>query len=523
MTMPHIPHHSQSSHPSPGLPTPHADKNRTPRTSSAADAGDELQVQIPGPRTSNSHSDLGAQLLSREPRNDPRRLVPQLALVNTGARRELFEEIASSRNPRRLHALEAILMSSGSMRELSSLMQRIPGQDRGSSRLAGLHLKTIMLEACQPLLPLREVSPRTLEGTTQVREALILSFSLICKGQLEFGHSAPSLARRAFLQFSRALLNEISHFPSPESRDVTTAGYVDYLIARAEIFRKYGVMLLNGRDILTREKSSWNIHEITELTKALKHVPKWALIGTPLVCSIIRRSGSADQFHACRTRSGDIEIYSRAFSNYESAPYLKGWSSQQVCLIHEICHGLHFGDRYNLKLAPDGTIQESGNVAVAFERFAALSDWRVVEQSPLLRRQHLYALARGVEVPLDVPIPLHPTERIQFSFDPYAPNAQPLWSHNPDAGFAFGPNAHRSPWEDYADSGTMYFLTPAIFQKLAPAKFAHFESIYRMYPKGVPSAREIVPENGYLNPVALQEALGRHGPSRAASEAPDVI
>ena len=111
--------------------------------------------------------------------------------------------------------------------------------------------------------------------------------------------------------------------------------------------------------------------------------------------------------------------------------------------------------------------------------------------------------------------PLHPTERIQFSFDPYAPNAQPLWSHNPDAGFAFGPNAHRSPWEDYADSGTRYFLTPAIFQKLAPAKFAYFESIYRMYPNGVPSAREIVPENGYLNPVALQEALGRHGPSRA--------
>jgi len=69
----------------------------------------------------------------------------------------------------------------------------------------------------------------------------------------------------------------------------------------------------------------------------------------------------------------------------------------------------------------------------------------------------------------------------------------------------------------------MYFLTPAIFQKLAPAKFAHFESVYRMYANGVPPAREILPENGFLNPAALQEALGRHGSSRPTSQAPDVI
>lgn len=478
---------------------------------------------MPGAKRSNSRSDLGARLLSREPENNPRRLVPQLALVDTSDRRKLLEEIANSRNPRRLHALEAVLMSSGSMRELSLLMKRIPEEDRGSSRLAALHLKTIMFEACAPLVPLREVNPGTLEGTTKVRDALILSFSLICKGQLEFGHSAPALARRAFLQFSQALLQEISHFPSAESRDVTTGAYVYHLVARAEIFRKYGVMLLNGRDIIAREKASWNLHEITEITRALKHIPKWALIGTPLLCSIIRRSGSADQFYACRTRSGNIEIYSRAFSNEGSAPYLKGWSNQQLCLVHEICHGLHFGDRYNLKLAPDGTIQESGNLAVSFERFAALSDWRVVERTPQLRRQHHYALVRGIEVPLDLPITLHPNERIQFSFDPYAPNAQPLWSHNPDAGFAFGPNAHRSPWEDYADSGTMYFLTPEIFQKLAPAKFAHFESVYRMYAKGVPPAREILPANGCLNPAALQEVLGRPAFSRVRPEAPDVI
>jgi hypothetical protein len=511
----HLPHHSPSSHSTLGLHAPRVDANLNPRISGAADARAAFQGQIPGAKRSNSHSDLGARLLSWDPQNNPRRLVPQLALVSSGTRRDLLEETAHSRNPRRLQALEAILMSSGSMRELSSLMKRIPAQDRGSSRLAALHLKTIMLEACQPLSSLREANPRTLEGTTKVRDALILSFSLICKGQLEFGHSAPPLARRAFLQFSRALLNELSHFPSAKSRDVTTGAYVYHLIARAEIFRKYGVMMLNGRDLVAREKALWNLHEVTEITRALKHIPKWALIGTPLLCSIIRRSGCADDFYACRTRSGDIEIYSRAFSNYESAPYLKGWSSQQVCLVHEICHGLHFGDRYNLKLAPDGTIRQSGNISVSFERFAALSDWRVVEGTPQLRRQHHYALVRGIEVPLDLPITLHPNERIQFSFDPYAPNAQPLWSHNPDAGFAFGPNAHRSPWEDYADSGTMYFLTPAIFQKLAPAKFAYFESIYRMYPNGVPSAREIVPDNGYLNPVALQEALGRHGPSRA--------
>ncbi len=518
-----VPHHSQSSHPSPGLATPRAEKNRNPRICGAADARDAFQVQIPGAARSTSHSDLGAHLLSREPKNNPRGLVPQLALVTTGTRRELFEEIVNSGNPRRLHALEALLMSSGSMRELSSLMKRIPEQDRGSSKLAALRLKTIMFEACHPLVSLREVNPGTLEGTTKVREALIMSFSLICKGQLEFGQSAPALARRAFLQFSRALLKEISRFPSAESREVTTSAYLYHLVARAEIFRKYGVMLLNGRDIVACEKASWHLHEITEITRALKHIPKWALIGTPLLCSIIRRSGCADDFHACRTRSGDIEIYSRAFSNHGSAPYLKGWSNQQLCLVHEICHGLHFGDRYNLKLAPDGTIQQSGNIAVSFERFAALSDWRVVERDPQLRRQHYYALARGIEVPLDVPITLHPSERIQFSFDPYAPNAQPLWSHNPDAGFAFGPNAHRSPWEDYADSGTMYFLTPAIFQKLAPAKFAHFESVYRMYPDAVPPARENLPENGCLNPSALQEALGRHAPSRPTPEAPDVI
>jgi hypothetical protein len=443
--------------------------------------------------------------------------------VDTSDRRELFEEIVNSRNPRRLHALEAILMSSGSMRELSSLMRRIPVQDRRSSRLAALHLKTIMFDACHPLASLKGVKPGTLEATTKVRDALSLSFSLICKGQLEYGHSAPLLARRAFLQFSRALLKEISHFPSAESRDVTTGEYVYHPVARAEIFRKYGVMLLNGRDLVAREKAVWNILEITEITKTLKHLPRWALIGTPLLCSIIRRSECADEFHACRTRSGDIEIYSRAFSNYGNAPYLKGWSNQQLCLVHEICHGLHFGDRYNLKLAPDGTIQESGNLAVSFERFAALSDWRVVERTPQLRRQHHYALARGIEVPLEVPITLHPTERIQFSFDPYAPSAQPLWSYNPDAGFAFGPNAHRSPWEDYADSGTMYFLTPAIFQKLAPNKFAYFEGVYRMYPSGVPPAREILPENGCLNPAALQEALGRPSFSRVSPEAPDVI
>lgn len=519
----HLPRHSTSSHPTPGLHAPRVETTRNPRISSAADAGEPFQVQIPGATRSNLPSDLGAQLLSREPENHPRRLVPNLALVDTGARRELLEEIANSRNPRRLHALEALLMSSGSMRELSSLMKRIPAEDRVSSRLAALHLKTIMFEACHPLVSLREVNPGNLEGTTKVRDALVLSFSRICKSQLEFGHSAPPLARRAFLQFSRALLKEISHFPSAESRDVTTGAYVYLLVARAEIFRKYGVMLLNGRDIAAREKAAWSLHEVTELTRALKHIPKWALIGTPLLCSIIRRSGSADQFQACRTRSGDIEIYSRAFWNYGSAPYLKGWSNQQLCLVHEICHGLHFGDRYNLKLAPDGTIQQSGNIAVSFERFAALSDWRVVERTPRLRRQHHYAIARGIEVPLDLPITLDQTERIQFSFDPYAPNMQPLWSHNPDAGFAFGPNAHRSPWEDYADSGTMYFLTPAIFQKLAPSKFAHFESVYRMYPNGVPPAQEILPEDGYLNPVALQEALGRHGPSRAPSEAPDVI
>lgn len=478
---------------------------------------------MPGAKRAISSSDLGAQLLSREPKNNPRRLVPRLALMDTSERGELFNEIANSRNSRRLHALEAVLMSSGSMRELSSLMKRIPQQDRGSSRLAALHLKTIMFDACHPLVSLREVNPGTLEGTTKVRDALILSFSRICKGQLELGHSAPALARRAFLQFSRSLLKEISHFPSAESRDVTTGAYVYQLVARAKIFRKYGVMLLNGRDIVAREKASWNLHEITEITRALKHIPKWALIGTPLLCSIIRRSGCADEFHACRTRCGDIEIYSRAFSNHGNAPYLKGWSNQQLCLVHEICHGLHFGDRYNLKLAADGTIQQSGNIAVSFERFAALSEWRVVERTPQLRRQHHYALVRGIEVPLDVPITLHPTERIQFSFDPYAPNAQPLWSHNPDAGFAFGPNAHRSPWEDYADSGTMYFLTPAIFQKLAPAKFAYFESVYRMYPHGVPPAREIIPQNGYLNPAALHEALGRSGPSRTTLETPDVI
>lgn len=500
---------SNTSHPAAGINALRIETSIL-RPTSAAISNTRSRGQLSTDGRSDSHSDLAFQLLSRERDSQPRRLVPQLAHLDASNRRELFAELAGVRGPRRLPAMEAVLMSSGSMRELSALMKPLPAEDKRSPRLAGLYLKTIMLDACRPFLSLKGINPRDLKDTNKARDALISSFSTICKGQLEFGHSAPVLERRAFLQFSRALLKELSRFPSQESEEPTSARHVDYLVTRAEIFKKFGVMLLNGMDLWSREKASWSMDEIHTVSRTLKHLPRWALIGTPLLCSIIRRSSCAEQFQACRARSGDIEMHSLAFSSGTGAPYLKGWSDQQICLVHEICHGLHFGDRYTMKLAADGAIQECGNEAIAFNEFAALSNWRVVEKNPLLRRHNNYALARGIEVPLEVPVQLNARERVQFSFDQHAPNLQPLWSHNPDAGFAFGPNSHRSPWEDYADSGTMYFLAPAIFQQLAPAKFAHFESVYRMYPDGVPRAKEILPENGHLNPAALEVALRRN-------------
>jgi hypothetical protein len=404
-------------------------------------------------------------------------LVPYIAQASAETRREIVKRSIATKSTDRHAMIRAALLSCWSAREVKECVAQIPKSVQVHASLqaaVSFGQFVIVSELFEPLLETRR--SRELRHETfcaSLAQFLVQGGAILKSAKALVGsHYVRPLAE--FLGAGLTAFTQVHDQKRPLREKV---GVMQSFLNTVETFQKYGVIFLNGTGRRSGCAMEWNAHEVAELSEVLDRVPGWVLWGTPLLCAIVRRGESPYGFHASRLNNGDIELNEGAFAKTERAPYLPGWSTAQIALCHEVGHALHFAHRYELKLAEDGTITQSGNRAIDFPRYAGISEWRVIHRRPQLIRDNQYALLRGFEVPLDCSLDAGNGGRVQFSHDPYAPSGSPLWVHNPDAGFPLGLNAHTSPWEDFADSFAMYILAETELRALAPTKWRYFDEL----------------------------------------------
>ncbi len=433
------------------------------------------------------------------------RLVRAALKLSTSERRGLVEYSTTLSPQDRIARAFAALVTAPDSWVLAETNATVSAGERYSPLLAPVSLKARMITAALPvaLLTKREASART--DAAELRRSLA---RFLVDGGLALKEFAPYTSpneRRPYAWILNSTTRLIERLSESATARRSLQAEVRSFVMRIAAFERFGVLFINGPERCSTDAAAWDKDEIDELSQFLEALPPWLLRGTPLLTAIVRTRDDVNGWQGSRAATGEIEITDESFRESHLGEFLPGWSNAQIILCHELGHSFHFADRYSLELSSRNTIASSGNPIADMPGFANLSEWTVIRKRPRLSRQGTYTRLADLEIPLNVPLNVIGENRVQLSHDPHSPRHSPLWSHNPDLGFTFGPNAHRSPWEDFADSFCTYFLAPADLRRLAPTKFAHFERLFGHFPELAAEGDYGAPDT--ISPERLHRAL----------------
>lgn len=242
---------------------------------------------------------------------------------------------------------------------------------------------------------------------------------------------------------------------------------------------KYGVLFTNESDHkLDESGAEWTLSELADAIDGLEKLPDALLLTTPHLFEITRvHVIQSKSILGVRHRDGRIEIADAAIHHPAIARFYPDSSTLQVTLIHEIGHGVQLGrDGGKIHEEHRDASYEEGDPRMDFTDFIHISGWEPIAKERYVHNEVMKAVAiDGAYYPLGEPTRFEGRDRIFFM------DGEKLISIYADAHFTFDTYAKTSPWEDWSEAWTEYFLMPKRIMLFASEKYQFLEEELQHY------------------------------------------